>query len=76
MFLSVFTINLISTSAQIIACNTVPVRHQGVAGISGWTLLIYDLNTGLDFAGTVETHTSDSGNNLLEGYSFCCVFSD
>lgn len=69
MFLSAFTIDLITTSAQIIACNTVPMRHQGVAGSLVGTLLSYGLSTGLGFAGTVEIHTSNDGNNLLKGYN-------
>ena len=68
MFLSAFTIDLITTSAQIIACNAVPVKHQGVAGSLVGTLLSYGLSTGLGFGGTVEVNTSENGSNLLKGY--------
>lgn len=68
MFLSAFTIDLITTSAQIIASNTVPMRHQGVAGSLVGTLLSYGMSTGLGFAGTVEVNTFGNGNNLLKGY--------
>jgi len=68
MFVSAFAIDLITTSAQIIASNTVPMKHQGVAGSLVGTLLSYGLSTGLGFAGTVEVNTSDNGNNLLKGY--------
>ncbi|KAK3177154.1 hypothetical protein OEA41_008482 [Lepraria neglecta] len=68
MFVSAFTIDLITTSAQIVASNTVPMKYQGVAGSLVGTLLSYGLSTGLGFAGTVEVHTSDNGNNLLRGY--------
>lgn len=68
MFLSAFTIDLIVTSAQIIASNTVSIKHQGVAGSLVGTLLSYGMSTGLGFAGTVEVNTFDNGNNLLRGY--------
>ncbi|KAK6593572.1 efflux pump antibiotic resistance protein [Botrytis cinerea] len=68
MFISAFTIDLITTSAQIIACNTVSMKHQGVAGSLIGTLLGYGLSTGLGIAGTVEVNTNDNGNNLLKGY--------
>lgn len=68
MFLSAFTIDLITTSAQIIASNTVPMRHQGVAGSLVGTLLSYGMSTGLGFAGTVEVNTFGNGDKLLKGY--------
>ena len=68
MFLSAFTIDLITTSAQIVASNTVPLRHQGVAGSLVGTLLSYGMSTGLGFAGTVEVNTFDGGRRLLRGY--------
>lgn len=68
MFLSAFTIDLITTSAQIVASNTVPLKHQGVAGSLVGTLLSYGMSTGLGFAGTVEVNTFDNGKNLLRGY--------
>jgi Major Facilitator Superfamily len=68
MFLSAFTIDLITTSAQIIASNTVPMKHQGVAGSLVGTLLSYGMSTGLGFAGTIEVNTFENGNNILKGY--------
>ncbi|KAL2018456.1 hypothetical protein VTK56DRAFT_812 [Thermocarpiscus australiensis] len=68
MFVSAFTIDLITTSAQIIASNTVPMEHQGVAGSLVATLLSYGMRTGLGFAGTVEVITFKNGTNLLKGY--------
>lgn len=68
LFLSAFTIDLITTSAQIIASNTVAKQHQGVAGSLVGTLLSYGMSTGLGFAGTVEVNTFDHGKNLLRGY--------
>jgi predicted MFS family arabinose efflux permease len=68
MFVSAFTIDLITTSAQIIASNTVPRKHQGVAGSLVGTLLSYGMSTGLGFAGTVEVYTSEGGADLLKGY--------
>ncbi|KAB8233708.1 MFS general substrate transporter [Aspergillus alliaceus] len=54
--------------AQIIASNTVPMKHQGVAGSLVGTLLSYGMSTGLGFASTVEVNTFDGGKNLLKGY--------
>ncbi|KAJ6189683.1 major facilitator superfamily domain-containing protein [Penicillium mononematosum] len=68
MFLSAFTIDLIVTSAQNIASNTVSIKHQGVAGSLVGTLLSYGMSTGLGFAGTVEVNTFDNGKDLLKGY--------
>ena len=68
MFISAFTIVLITNSAQIIASNTVPMRYQGVAGSLAWTLLNYGMSISLGFAGTVEVHTNDNGTRLLKGY--------
>ncbi|KAL9045131.1 MAG: hypothetical protein Q9214_001785 [Letrouitia sp. 1 TL-2023] len=68
MFLSAFTIDLITTSAQIVASNTVPMKHQGVAGSLVGTLLSYGMSTGLGFAGTIEVNTFKHGTRLLKGY--------
>lgn len=68
MFISAFTIDLITTSSQIIVSNTVPMRHQGVAGSLIGTLLGYGMSTGLGFAGTVEVNTFENGANILRGY--------
>lgn len=68
MFVSAFTIDLITTSAQIVASNTVAMKHQGVAGSLVGTLLSYGMSTGLGFAGTVEVNTFDGGRELLRGY--------
>ncbi|EEP76186.1 predicted protein [Uncinocarpus reesii 1704] len=68
MFISAFTIDLITTSAQIIASNTVMIQHQGIAGSLVGTLLSYGMSTGLGFAGTIEVHTFEGGKNLLRGY--------
>lgn len=68
MFLSAFTIDLITTSAQIIASNTVSIKYQGVAGSLVGTLLSYGMSTGLGFAGTVEVNTFRGGKDPLRGY--------
>ncbi|KAI1149678.1 MFS general substrate transporter [Nemania diffusa] len=68
MFVSAFTIDLITTSAQIVISSTVPRKQQGVAGSLVGTLLGYGMSTGLGFAGTVEVHTFDNGRNPLRGY--------
>lgn len=68
MFISAFTIDLITTSAQIVASNTVAMKHQGIAGSLVGTLLSYGMSTGLGFAGTIEVNTFDHGTRLLKGY--------
>ncbi|KAL1836177.1 hypothetical protein VTJ49DRAFT_5474 [Mycothermus thermophilus] len=68
MLLSAFTIDLVTTSAQIITSNTVPMKHQGAAGSLVGTLLAYGMSTGLGFAGTVEVNTFEDGTSLLRGY--------
>lgn len=68
MFISAFTIDLITTSAQIVASNTVSMKHQGVAGSLVGTLLSYGMSLGLGFAGTVEVNTFKNGTDLLRGY--------
>ena len=67
-FPAMFTIDPITTSAQIVASNTVPRKPQGVAGSLVGTLLSYGMSTGLGFAGTVEVHTFEGGGDLLKGY--------
>jgi hypothetical protein len=67
-FIAGFTIDLITTSSQIIASNTVPMKHQGVAGSLIGTLLSYGMSMGLGFAGTIEVSTFENGTNLLRGY--------
>lgn len=68
MLISSFTVDLITTSSQIIASNTVSMKHQGVAGSLVGTLLGYGMSTGIGFAGTVEVNTFEKGTNLLRGY--------
>lgn len=68
LFLSAFTIDLITTSAQIIANDAVPLRHQGVAGSLIGTFLSYGQSLGLGFAGVLEVHLSNHGQDLLGGY--------
>jgi len=68
MFISAYTIDLITTSAQIVASNTVSMKHQGVAGSLVGTLLSYGMSLGIGFAGTVEVNTFKNGTDLLRGY--------
>jgi MFS family permease len=68
MFVSAFTIDLITTSTQVIVSNAISMKHQGVAGSLVGTLLGYGMSTGLGFAGTVEVSTYEDGTNLLRGY--------
>ncbi|KAI0198163.1 MFS general substrate transporter [Astrocystis sublimbata] len=68
LFVSAFTIDLITTSAQIVVGSVVPMRHQGTAGSLVGTLLGYGMSTGIGIAGTVEVHTNADGKDLLRGY--------
>lgn len=43
-------------------------HHQGLAASLVATTVNYSISLGLGFAGTVETHVNDDGNNVLRGY--------
>jgi Na+/melibiose symporter-like transporter len=53
-----FCPDLVYTAAQIIACNSVGRRHQGVAASLIGTLNLYGNSLGLGFAGTIETQVT------------------
>lgn len=53
-----FCPDFIYTAAQIVACNSVSRRDQGVAGSLIGTLQLYATSIGLGFAGIVETHAA------------------
>ena len=60
-----FCPDFIFTAAQIVACNSVGRRDQGVAGSLIGTLQLYATSIGLGFAGIVETHAK--GNSAVVG---------
>ena len=67
-----FCPDFIFTAAQIVACNAVGRREQGIAGSLIGTLQLYATSTGLGFAGIVESHTNHNGKSLDRGYR--CAF--
>lgn len=73
--IAAFSVDLIFASSQIIASGSVGREHQGVAGSLIGTLLSYGLSTGLGFAGTIETQTNRSGQDILRGYRAALFFA-
>ncbi|KAJ5203580.1 hypothetical protein N7449_005659 [Penicillium cf. viridicatum] len=55
-------------SGTLILSNSMPRHHQGLAASPVATTVNYSISLGLGFAGTVETHVNDVGNNVLRGY--------
>jgi len=73
-----FCPDFIYTAAQIVACNSVGKRDQGIAGSLIGTLQLYATSTGLGFAGIVETHAAGdaaaAGAGQAEGYRAALYF--
>ena len=71
-----FCPDFIYTAAQIVACNSVGRKDQGVAGSLIGTLQLYATSIGLGFAGIVETHVAarTAGGGLVEGYRAALYF--
>ena len=63
-----FCPDFIYTAAQIIACNSVQKRHQGVAGSLIGTLQLYGTSLGVGFAGVVDIHTDSTEADPVKGY--------
>lgn len=65
-----FCPDFIYTAAQIVACNSVSRKDQGVAGSLIGTLQLYATSIGLGFAGIVETHvaTHAAAQGPADGY--------
>ncbi|KAJ5730664.1 uncharacterized protein N7483_005172 [Penicillium malachiteum] len=55
-------------SGTLILSNSMHRHHQGLAASLVATTVNYSISLGLGFAGTVETHVNDGGNNVLRGY--------
>jgi len=68
-----FCPDFIYTAAQIVACNNVSKKDQGVAGSLIGTLQLYATSIGLGFAGMVETHAG-GGQGPAEGYRAALYF--
>ena len=60
--------DFVFTAAQIIACNAVNRREQGIAGSLVGLLQLYGASIGLGFAGTVEASVNDQGRDVVGGY--------
>ena len=73
-----FCPDFIYTAAQIMACNSVGRRDQGVAGSLIGTLQLYATSIGLGFAGIVETHAAADaaagGGGPADGYRAALCF--
>ncbi|CAI7643587.1 unnamed protein product [Penicillium glandicola] len=55
-------------SGTLILSNSMPRHHQGLAASLVATTVNYSISLGLGFAGTVETHVNEGGQNVLQGY--------
>ncbi|OJJ50122.1 hypothetical protein ASPZODRAFT_149525 [Penicilliopsis zonata CBS 506.65] len=55
-------------SGTLILSNAMHKHHQGLAASLVSTTVNYSISLGLGFAGTVEAHVNDGGNNVLRGY--------
>ena len=69
-----FCPDFIFTAAQIVACDSVGRKDQGVAGSLIGTLQLYATSIGLGFAGIVETHAIPVGSAPVEGYRAALYF--
>ena len=72
-----FCPDFIYTAAQVMACNSVGRRDQGVAGSLIGTLQLYATSVGLGFAGIVETHAAADaagGGGPADGYRAALCF--
>ena len=69
-----FCPDFIYTAAQIVACNSVGRKDQGVAGSLIGTLQLYAKSIGLGFAGIVETHAVPASAAPVEGYRAALYF--
>lgn len=54
--------------ATLLLSNAMPREHQGLSASLVATIINYSLSLALGFAGTVEVHVNDGGNDLLRGY--------
>ena len=55
-------------AATILLSNLVPKGQQGVAASLVATVVNYSISIGLGIAGTVESHVSEGGKEVLRGY--------
>ena len=71
-----FCPDFIYTAAQIVACNSVGRKEQGIAGSLIGTLQLYATSVGLGFAGIVETHagTDATPQGAAEGFRAALYF--
>lgn len=69
-----FCPDFVFTAAQIIACNSVSRRQQGVAASLIGTLNLYSCSLGLGFAGTIESQIDVSTTDPTEGYRAALYF--
>ena len=65
---SSFCPDLVYVAAQLIACNSVGRRQQGVASSLIGTLNLYGISLGLGFAGTIESELNKGRADPVFGY--------
>lgn len=74
MVISGFCPDFVYVAAQVIACNSVGRRQQGVASSLISTLNLYGNSLGLGFAGTIETEVVKRGAATVTGYRAALSF--
>lgn len=55
-------------AANLLLSNMAAKEHQGVSASLVNTVINYSISLALGFAGTVEVHVNENGNNELKGY--------
>ncbi|KAK9465687.1 major facilitator superfamily-domain-containing protein [Lipomyces arxii] len=68
MVIMPFGMDMSFPSSTIILSNSMSREHQGIAASLINTVVNYSVSLGLGFAGTVETHINNSGEDMLQGY--------
>lgn len=66
--------DFVYVAAQIIACNSVGKKEQGVAGSLVGTLNLYGNSLGLGFAGTIEVERVKQGAKEVDGFRAALYF--
>lgn len=62
-------------AATLLLSNAMPREFQGVSASLVNTIINYSISLALGFAGTIEIHINDGGNNLLKGYRGALYFA-
>ncbi|MCJ1422820.1 Low affinity NH4+ transporter [Sticta canariensis] len=68
LIITVWGMDMSFPAATILLSNLVPKGQQGVAASLVATVVNYSISIGLGIAGTVESHVSEGGKEVLRGY--------